>query len=332
LENAIYARDFTFERGSDSHICNAVKETFQKLSDTLDQVDAQALPDIIRVLRCSIMSKIFSRSLMHRIRNVLLARELDGSSKIEQLSGDSKMAWINTTEVIYRLAAFGVWSPNELVRIEGHIRESVNSDDWGSLQSDAAADFLSACCLYNYKLDLELVEKLEQLLVVELQGRDTTQALFCRVAHYAGLGILFQKGSMSPDMWRIAERAADENEERASTFQERVIKLLRMTGLKVVENYRVGSCTFDAAVFISKDQLINVEIDGFPYHSVFLLDEMRFCREAQTPGNRLRDAALKKLGIPVLRLTGEICASGSDRAQAADLKRKIEGLVAAKRV
>ena len=322
-----FATKNLYEEQGTAPYSEPVRKTFLEIVEKMNNPNEQELLAVIQLIRESVSNKMVSMSVLKKAEQLFLSKDETGRTKLDDILPNKDSALACKIELVYKLASFGIKRPDEIKEIEEDLKQRFDKEGQGAISTETIAEFVCACFFHNHQIERELLSEIEKSTIKDLEKRGFGQASSHKAAYLMGLGLLIQKVELSGQMERIADEAADNSGHRKSKLENQVVALIKQCGWGVSEHQKVGPCVLDALVQIDNDTVVNIEIDGFPYHYVYLIDDGKFCQTMRPASNRLRDAALERMGIPVLRLRGQDLKADEGTDPVANLKYKIESFV-----
>jgi hypothetical protein len=305
-------------------LAEALEMSCDLFTKSLELPSAKDLPSILRVLRAFTSSQIVSMHSVEKIAEKIWLKDAHGLTMFDQVGWDEDEALQHRVDALNRLSSFNCFNKEELTRIEAALRARISSSAPCTISPHIVADFLSASFFHSHDVDKSFAEQLEEVVVKGLT--DTTLSLhaFHKVAHFSALGLLIYKGPLSEQMKRIAKKAADCSEFETSDQEASVERALQRMGFKYEAQMMIAPCSLDFAVQTPSGRMLNLEIDGTPFHFVWLIDTKNFDEQSLSAPNRMRDEALRKLHIPVVRLRSSEISNLSHQEFGTLLKSKIK--------
>lgn len=303
-----------------SEVAQTLRETGHSFSICLSKQQSLTPPDInsIDSLLDALMDSVcVSKKLAEAVGVALFSKDSNGRTAIDRLEpsdniGDNQSSLYRLSSkcrILGGLSAQGYRNLNALKDLEDELRAEVQGGQTRLISLETIAGFTEACVAHDYTPDTDLLNALETRLCQSKNAFKGGNLKLNRVARNAILALFNLKDELQPETQKLVSDIVESSSHIQSYLERSVGEVLKQfansAGLKIETNLHHGLSELDILItgnLNGQEVKLNVEVDGFPYHSVFMIDEGSFSDTEHPFKQMMRDRYLEKEGFTILRL------------------------------
>jgi hypothetical protein len=303
-----------------SQVAQTLKTTSEKFSDCLSkhqQLTQEDINSIDNLLDALMQSVFVSKKLTEILGSVFFSKDTSGRTALDRFEDTE---YINSDQSsLYRLSskcrilgglsAQSYRNLDALKDLEDELRAEVKGGHTELISLETIAGFTEACVAHNHTPDTDLLNTLETRLCESKDAFKNKNLKTNRVARNAILALFNLKDELQPETRKLVSDIVNSSNHLQSYLEQRVGEVLKqfadLAGLEIETNLHYGLSELDILLtgrFNGQEVKLNVEVDGFPYHSVFMIDEGSFSDTEHPFKQMMRDRYLEKKGFTILRL------------------------------
>jgi hypothetical protein len=296
--------------GNAPTLADVLKNTCDQLCSDAVEIGPKEALHLAAKMRTMVLEAVVSKELIRRLHDYLWRQDAMGHTTFDIIEAPHNEILAAKITALFCASACNLFHPEALKGVEAELATLVASGQHSVVTLEMIGEFLSASLLYNQRPAAALIDALERRAPEALAQMPVHSAQTMRATYFATLSFMTLQSTPLESTLSMARAVSGMTLGKISRIEHRVNQVLKDVSAKRGWHYShgdtYGPCKLDCRVTIrtaEEDVTVNLEVDGFPYHSVYLIDEKRFSDTELPLRNVLRDMLIREgAGYRIVRI------------------------------